>query len=117
MKLLHNILKASTLSTALFIFQACYGTPVDYWGGEFSEVTFKVMSAADKSPLEGIRVNCKDGDDWVDCGKTNSKGMLTIFATRVSDEFSFVDPDGNYSQLDTTFNTISETYEIPLRLK
>ena len=27
MKWLHNILRASSLATALFIFQACYGSP------------------------------------------------------------------------------------------
>ena len=48
MKLLHNILRGSTLATALFIFQACYGMPQNLDRGALYEATIKVTDSKGK---------------------------------------------------------------------
>lgn len=116
MKLLRDILKAGTLSTALFIFQACYGVPKDF-GAEYEEVSLYVFSSSGKTPLQGISVSQKNGGDWIDCGKTAEDGTLTVYTTLQSGmEFLFTDPSGKYGSLDTTLFAESGVHDIPLRV-
>ena len=56
MKLIRKILGGISLTAAMFVFQACYGT--EEWEGEVNCVDFgvRVLSADDNSPIPGIRV-------------------------------------------------------------
>lgn len=56
MKLIRKILGGISLTAAMFVFQACYGT--EEWYGEVNCVDFdvRVLSADDNSPIPGIRV-------------------------------------------------------------
>ena len=63
MKWLHNLLKGISLTGALFVFQACYGTPqtpLEEAEG-FAPMTFSLVSRATGEPLEGIKNNRLDG--------------------------------------------------------
>ena len=45
MKWLHNLLKGLSLTAALFVFQACYGTPPGY-PDEFEDEAFEAAAPA-----------------------------------------------------------------------
>jgi hypothetical protein len=51
-KWIHRALKGASLTTALFVFQACYGTPpsVDMMGGDPGDVP--ALTAPEDSPEE-----------------------------------------------------------------
>ncbi len=81
MKLIRKILGGISLTAAMFVFQACYGT--EEWEGEVNCVDFhvRVLSADDNSPIPGIRVFANfesEGpinymNSW---GSSNSAGLL-----------------------------------------
>ena len=56
MKWLHNLLKGLSLTTALFVFQACYGTPE--WLHD-NALPFKVVDARTGDPLEGVGISSR----------------------------------------------------------
>ena len=51
MKWLHNLLKGMSLTAALFVFQACYGTPPGYPDDAFEE---EVVAAAVEEPESAV---------------------------------------------------------------
>ena len=79
MKLLHNILRGSTLATALFIFQSCYGMPQSLNESVMYEATIKVTDNTGKA-LEGVRLSVKNIDmaDFYQQAATGADGMLTL---------------------------------------
>ena len=81
MKLLHHILRGSTLATALFIFQACYGMPQDYNQSLQYETTVKVVDA-NGNTLEGVKVSLRNATmtDFTEQTATGSDGMAVIDA-------------------------------------
>jgi len=105
MKWLHNLLKGLSLTTALFIFQACYGTPE--WLHE-QEMYFKVMAADTGDPLEGVeiysRVQAADNLDWIPCSRTNEQGEGVVRFGKMdgaSPQFRFQPADATYNVKDT----------------
>lgn len=119
MKWLHNLLKGFSLTTALFIFQACYGTPEMY--RELCEwnLSFKVLDADTGNPLEGVKVSNRQYGNWhTFADSTNADGILPVsFGTydNAPMEFRFEAPDAVYSMKDTTFID-STPREIEIRL-
>jgi len=125
MKWLHNLLKGCTLTTALFIFQACYGTgPGDLESEYDSQLDFNIVSASTKKPIGNISIFTrqeKDGETWTDCGKTDSFGNATVY-THIdlhssAPEFRFSDRNGEYQAKDTTFNYLGRHRDISIALK
>lgn len=55
---IRNIIGGLSLTSALFIFQACYGTMQDY--GYDVQVSGKITSKKTGLPIEGIKVSVKD---------------------------------------------------------
>lgn len=100
-----NFLKGASLTTALFIFQACYGTPE--WLHDV-DVSFRVVSAEDGKPIGDVgvytRVYKSDNLDWNLCGYTNESGIANVMAGVMegqSPEFRFESGDGAYAVKDT----------------
>ena len=79
MKLLHNILRGSTLATALFIFQACYGMPQDRSEQFIYEARIKVTDAKGQA-LEGVKCSVKNYymSEFTEQDVTGADGMLNI---------------------------------------
>ena len=119
MKWLHNLLKGLSLTTALFIFQACYGTPD--WLHDNS-LEFKVVAADSGEPLKDVyvstRVQANDNLDWIPCGRTNEYGEVHVFfgtADGCSPQFRFERMDSDYRVKDTVLTDIKyRIVEIPL---
>ena len=104
-KWLRGLMKASALTTVMFIMQACYGVPYNdcqvYLSGY---VTDKVTG----QPLEGIglSVNIPEGNYRDASAYTDSTGYFELVSWGSCDDFSYLnievsDADGNYRPLDT----------------
>ncbi|MBR6868883.1 MAG: hypothetical protein IKM93_03610 [Bacteroidales bacterium] len=113
MKWLHNLLKGLSLTTALFIFQACYGTPE---GLEHISMSFKVMAADTGEPMEGVKVSARvkgyNGPDWTPGTLTGPDGEANVYYYRWDDEvlppaFRFEPADDTYRVKDTVITDIS----------
>lgn len=116
-KKIRNILKGASLTTAMFIFQACYGTGPNMY--DQYEVQFKVVSADTGEPLEGIMVNYYDSQITNPMGQTNASGELSFFVSRFKEDetpytFRIHDPNVVYSSKDTTFAALPSLVEIRL---
>jgi hypothetical protein len=105
MKWLHNLMKGASLTTALFIFQACYGTPE--WMND-RDVSITVVSAEDNAPLKDVevftRVYHDENLDWNLCGYTDESGKLETYvgvASPNDPEFRFKAGDVTYQVKDT----------------
>lgn len=111
MKWLHNLLKGLSLTTALFIFQACYGTPE--WLHD-NVLTFKVVAADTGDPVEGAlissRVQAAENLDWIPGGVTDVAGMTGVrFGTADGQDpqFRIEDPAQVYRVKDTVLTDLS----------
>ena len=117
MKWLHNILKGASLTTALFIFQACYGAPQNPMLGEAGEapMSFSVFSRTSGTPLKGIHIlgeakNYTDGYQIL--GVTGEDGsckvMIPYFRNVEGPFVRFEDPDGKFAAKDTVLYDLRE---------
>ncbi len=79
MKFFRNILKGAALTTALFVFQACYGTGPDFDPG--IEMSFHVVSKQTGEAIPDITIMTRGGSEskWFEVGKTDSQGFAKIY--------------------------------------
>lgn len=80
MKLIRNIIKGASLTTALFVFQACYGSPA--YIGELQEpVRIKVLDATNGEPVNSARVRLREDDSqpWGKTTYSNEDGVALIY--------------------------------------
>lgn len=118
MKWLHGLLKGASLTTALFIFQACYGTPQNALMEERGEapMSFSVLSASDGTPLEGIHVLGSDTDIaglyYRELGITDANGCCKVgipYVRNAKGPFIRIeDPSGGYAAKDTLLYDLRE---------
>ena len=121
MNWLRNILKGISLSSALFVFQACYGTP--QWLNDV-EVKFKLVSSTDNTSLKDVEISTRvyksENLDWILCGYTDENGFLATFAGLMdenSPEFRFRPPaDTGFELKDTVIaNPANRIIQIKLK--
>ncbi len=98
-----------SLSSAMFIFQACYGTPRDFGQDVYIEGLVKAKKT--DSPIVGIKVSIADQPQYE---YTNSAGKFKIYTSRANSyKLSFSDVDaalnGNYLVKDTTIQIVNES--------
>ncbi|MCQ2116087.1 MAG: hypothetical protein MJZ07_07780 [Bacteroidales bacterium] len=105
-KWVRNLLKGTSLSTALFIFQACYGMPPGYDPMEIGLV-FQVVDADDNQPLEGVGLKARiKGGEWEEINQTDRWGVVTyIDLDEESADFQF--SAENYKVKDTSLTDLS----------
>ena len=126
MKWLLNILRGASFTTALFIFQACYGTPQpDFMLEERGEapMLFTVKSKASGEPLGGIRILGTEyksqGEYYQELGITGDDGRCTVnipYIRNMKGPFlRFEDPQEIYAQKDTVLYDLQER-EITIKL-
>ena len=77
--MLHNILKGLSLTTALFVFQSCYGMPQGA-NRDMFDATVRVTNAAG-APLEGVKLSAKNPmlTGWATLGESNSEGLSDVY--------------------------------------
>lgn len=118
MKWLHNLLKGLSLTTALFIFQACYGTPE---GLMEQQMYFKVVEAGSGEPLDSVWIKYRvapGNQEWRVGGRTGELGEAVVWV-RDSEydnlEFRFESDDPSIVAKDTVIvDRKPRIIEIPL---
>ena len=121
MKILRNLLKGVSLTAAMFVFQACYGS--EEWYSE-TNMNFHVVSAEDGSPMSNVKIRSQvqSNDttyDWYLLGYTNDEGNASVWVSPdYSDNsqtlFRFVADDPAYAVKDTIINGYRNTINIVL---
>lgn len=116
MKLLRKILGGISLTVAMFVFQACYGT--DYYCPSM-EYNFRVVDTKG-TPIPNIKVSSQwqsNGDyvyDWCFQGVSDSAGLAHLWVEDCNGldvKFRFSDDDSVYAVYDTIINrnTVPDT--------
>jgi len=110
-KLLRKVFGVFSFTTALFIFQACYGTPQDFQADFLIEGTVK--SANSGTPAEGIKITVND--DYMIY--TDSNGAFEIYMMKIeSYKLSLEDIDleenGSFISKDTTLTPALDSNHI-----
>ncbi len=107
-KILRKVYGALSLSSALFVFQACYGTPPDMG----MDVTIQgfVKSKTTNQPIAGIKVSIENHPQYE---VTDSEGKFKIYTSRESVyKVKFEDVDfsknGAFLPKDTVVKIIDE---------
>lgn len=114
MKWLHNVLKVSSLTAALFVFQACYGTgpagPM-YEDGQ-APMSFSIVSRATGEPIEGVKVlsDPLGFENLSHLGTSGADGKCSVtvwyFRNQEGPFVRFQDAEGRYAVKDTTFSDL-----------
>lgn len=107
--MLRTIYGALSFSTALFIFQACYGTPMDL--GMDVLIKGSVKSKETNQPIPGIKVSLQNYPQY---GITDGEGKFWLYATMdCSYKLRFEDVDsaqnGSFLPRDTVVDMVDET--------
>ena len=109
MKWIRNLLKGASLTTALFIFQACYGTPWYFDEHGEAPMTFSLVSSERGDPLEGIHIlgRIYDQEQYHELGTTATDGTCRVSIPYIKNMqgpyIRFEDPHNNFAPKDTTF--------------
>ena len=115
---IRKVLKCVSLTAAMFVFQACYGTMGDYYE---CAVTFHVVDDETGEPLEGVRVwVLPDENESENLGfiaeNTDDNGFATVWTESYQERFKFIDKDSLYTPVDTVIDLNSgDTVGITLR--
>jgi len=115
-KILRRVYGALSLSAALFVFQACYGTPRDMIRDILVHGT--VTSKPDDTPIPGIKVNI---DSQYSSVLTDNSGKFEIYVVRADEyKLSFQDIDsitnGYFKEKDTILKASEISNYINIRL-
>jgi putative lipoprotein (rSAM/lipoprotein system) len=108
-RILRTVYGALSLSSALFVFQACYGTPQDM--GIDVYIQGSVKSTATNQPISGIRVSIENHSQYE---ITDNEGKFGIYTTQDSVyKVKFEDTDssknGSFLPKDTIVKIIDES--------
>jgi len=112
-----KLLGGLSLTSALFVFQACYGTPHDMGLDIFIEG--QVKSEKTNKPVKGIKVSVAD---MMQFEYTNEEGKFSLY-TEVADSYKikFEDIDSNQNGIfvgrDTLLTNIDKTVYLDIVLE
>ena len=105
-----------SFSTALFIFQACYGAPQD----QSDDVLIKgtILSDTTNQPVQGIKVIVNGDNQFAMSDSTGSFSFYVPSATQYHLQFSDADTtaNGHFTDKDTVLTSIPEN-SIIIRMK
>jgi len=113
-KQIRFLLGGLSFTTALFVFQACYGMPQDWQDDVF--IQGKVISSTTNLPVKGIKVESELYEHY---GITDSQGVFAFYTPWVESlkliiEDTDPETDGNYMGKDTVL--ISPEQEVFLNI-
>lgn len=114
-KWVRNILKGTSLSTALFIFQACYGMPPG-WEPMPCGIVLQLIDGDTQEPIDNaeVKVKTKGQSEWEIAEPTNSTGRTPIFP--YSEEAIDLEISAaNYKSKDTTIVDVTPR-EVTIKL-
>ena len=114
---IRKIVGGLSFTSAMFIFQACYGTPQDF--GLDLLVEGQVKSKTSGLPIEGIKVSVADN---IQHEMTDKDGKFSFYTEKVKNlKIKFEDVDtiqnGLYTNRDTILTDIKEKVYLGIMLK
>lgn len=115
-KILRKVYGALSLSSALFVFQACYGTPQDL--GMDVSIQGSVKSKATNEPIAGVKVSIGNLPQYE---TTDNEGKFVIYTSRDSIynvKFEDIDStkNGTFSTKDTIVKIIDDSTSLNISL-
>ncbi|MCQ2274582.1 MAG: hypothetical protein MJZ86_07305 [Bacteroidales bacterium] len=122
-KIVRRFLQGCSLTAAMFVFQACYGTNDDYYYPEDCLI-FRILdennNAIDGITLKSLWETDQDYSVWAYHGNSDTDGIINAYVSH--DEFSatkfqFSDDRNRFEVLDTTFSSLPEMDTIDIVLK
>jgi hypothetical protein len=105
---IRKIIGGLSFTTALFVFQACYGTPQDLRNDLLLEGLVKSKTSG--APIKGIKVSVPD---YMQFQLTDENGSFSFYTgTKENLKVQFEDIDlalnGSFAQKDTIINPVSQ---------
>ena len=120
MKWIRKVLKGISFTAAMFVFQACYGMPEDYYE---KPLYFRVVDYDTGEPLKDIEIETSilrsdstTVDSWINFERTDENGMAIVWANDFLMKYTFTSKDSLYIQKDTILNPMAvDTVDIALK--
>jgi hypothetical protein len=111
------LLRVFSLTSAMFIFQACYGTPQDFGLDLFIEGQVKAKTSG--LPIKGIKVSVTNNAQY---GYTDNEGRFSLYTARENQLIiSFEDIDlaenGKFMKKDTILTNIPDRVTLNISLE
>jgi len=114
---IRKIVGGLSLTSAMFIFQACYGTPQDF--GFDLLIEGQVKSKASGLPIKGIKVSVADNMQYE---MTDEEGRFSFYTEMFQEltlQFQDIDStqNGLYVDKDTVLTDLSENVYLDIALE
>jgi hypothetical protein len=112
-----NIIRGLSLTSVLFVFQACYGTPQDL--GLDMLIEGQVTSKTSGTPIKGIRVTIADNMQYIITGEDGQFSFYTAMLKDLTLQFQDADinQDGCYITKDTVLTDVSDQIYLDIKLE
>ena len=123
-KWFRELMKASALTTVMFIMQACYGTPKDLDDIVEIHISGYVTDKVTGRPLEGVKLRAYHSDGYDGCNdfdNTDENGYFNLLQWgnihRISSlALEVRDNGGNYQPFDTLVYSDSDLTDLKIKL-
>ena len=115
--LLRKIIGGLSLTSAMFVFQACYGTPQDFNPDLLIEG--QVKSKATGLPIKGIKVSVVDNLQYEITDENGKFSLYTEIIKNLKLQFADIDSiqNGLYSNKDTVLTDLSKNVYLNILLE
>lgn len=114
---IRKIIGGISFTSAMFIFQACYGTPQDF--GYDLLVEGQVKSKTSGLPIKGIKVSVTDNMQYEITDENGKFSFYTEMLQRLSFNFQDIDSiqNGQFVDKDTVLTEITENVYLDIMLE
>jgi hypothetical protein len=114
---IRNILGGLTFTSALFVFQACYGTPQDFGSDVLVEGQVKSLNSG--MPIKGIKVSVAENTQYE---ITDEEGCFSFYMEIMENatlQFEDIDAgqNGTYVRKDTVLTLVNEPVYLEINLE
>jgi len=114
---IRKIVGGLSLTSAMFVFQACYGTPQDF--GLDLLIEGQVKAKASGLPIKGIKVSVADNMQYEITDEEGKFSFYTEMLEGLTLQFQDIDSiqNGLYFDKDTVLNELSEKVFLDITLE
>ena len=115
-KWIKRIIGGLSFTTAIFVFQACYGTLQDF-GNDYL-IEGQVKSKTTDLPIKGIKVSVADDHQYVITDSLGNFRFYTEMHDEITVKFQDIDStlNGQYLNKDTVLTSIQQTGFLDIKL-
>jgi len=115
--LIRRLIGGLSFTTALFVFQACYGTPQDFGLDVYIEGLVKSKKTGE--PIKGIKVSVADNQQYQYTNEDGSFSLYTETAETCKIKFEDIDSNlnGTFIDKDTILKNITDRIHLNILLE